>query len=73
MQVGVVPVGFETPLTYQGEPLSARIIPYFLRALAITRACGLSLETSNDAFRRTRSPIGGRAAQLPEPAWWRAG
>src|SRR5882762_2140745 len=56
--------GSGAPLIYQFEPLSATIIPYFLNARRITCIAGENPEVSNDAFRRTRMPIGGKLGLL---------
>src|SRR5881628_2711045 len=47
------------PLTYQLEPLSARIIPYVFNAWSTMRVCFGNPEMSTVDFSRTRSPIGG--------------
>ena len=52
--------GSGAPLTNQFEPLSATIIPCFFIARRITCIAGENPEISNDAFSRTRMPIGGR-------------
>src|SRR5215831_822669 len=52
--------GSGAPLIYQFDPLSATISPYFFMARRITCIAGENPETSNDAFKRTRMPIGGR-------------
>src|SRR3977135_872583 len=52
--------GSGAPLKYQFDPLSATIIPYFLKARRITCIAGENPEILNDAFRRTRMPIGGK-------------
>src|SRR5206468_7069277 len=49
------------PETYQLEPLSARIIPYVLRAWSTIRAWRGKPEMSTPALTRTRRPIGGSA------------
>ena len=51
--------GLGAPLTYQFEPLSARIIPYVFSAWSTMRACFGKPEMSTLAFSRTRRPIGG--------------
>ena len=56
--------GSLAPVMYQGEPLSARIIPYRLSASAMTRACGEKPDVSYEALRRTRRPIGGSDADV---------
>jgi hypothetical protein len=45
---------------YQLLPLSARMIPYFFIAVRITSVGPENELVANDAFRRRRSPIGGR-------------
>src|SRR6266550_2330105 len=54
--------GSGAPLKYQLEPLSATIIPNFFMARRITCIAGEKPEISNEAFNRTRMPIGGRFA-----------
>src|SRR5204862_216775 len=49
------------PVKYQPLPLSATIIPYVFMAWRIVRASAGNVEILNDAFSRTRIPIGGRA------------
>ena len=44
---------------YHEEPLSARIMPYFLRAVRITLLSLEKPEMSKLAFKRKRWPIGG--------------
>ena len=61
------------PLKYQLEPLSAKIIPYFFIARRITCIAGVKPEISNDAFKRTFIPIGGRFTLVFVLAQWRAG
>src|ERR1051326_7325108 len=55
---------FVSPLTYQFDPLSARIIPYFLSAAMIAAPSGDAPVTFTLALSRTRSPIGGRDVSL---------
>ncbi len=57
----LVQPSFVSPLTYQLEPLSARMRPYFSIAWRITFASALSPESPSVVpfFRRRRSPIGG--------------
>jgi len=65
--------GSGQPVRYQAEPLSARIIPYFLRPRRMTWAWGPKPEMSLEAFRRTRMPMGGALGSLDRPAIWVAG
>src|SRR5207249_4799526 len=52
------------PEMYQFDPLSATIIPYFLSAVNITCTGAGYPETSTEALRRTRNPIGGSAGSV---------
>ena len=61
------------PLMYQFDPLSATIIPYFFSARRITWLAGEKPEILNEAFRRTRIPIGGRLGLVLLLAKCRAG
>src|SRR5688572_18968231 len=65
--------GSRAPLMNQLDPLSARIMPYFFRALRITREWPVNPETLKSLLRRTRRPIGGKAGSVVPPAWWVAG
>src|SRR5436309_5625160 len=52
------------PLMKMALPLSARIMPYFLSAVRITRSSAGKPEMSKLAFRRRRVPIGGAFASV---------
>jgi len=56
------------PLMKIALPLSARIIPYLLRATRITRDSPVKRERSKFALRRSRSPIGGRFGSVLDDA-----
>ena len=60
--------GLGAPLTYQLEPLSARIIPYVFSAWSTIRACLGKPEMSTPAFNLTRSPIGGNDGSSDDDA-----
>ncbi len=64
---------FGTPLMYQFDPLSARMMPYRFIARRITRTGGENPLMSNDAFSRNRWPIGGTFGFVLLLAKWRAG
>src|ERR1700687_4545640 len=51
--------GSGAPETYQLEPLSATIMPYFLSAVQMTWTSAEAQEQSYEAFMRKRRPIGG--------------
>src|ERR1700693_5143343 len=61
------------PLRYQEEPLSASIMPYFLRARRITWLAAEYLEISKSARRRKRWPMGGYWAPVRDDASCLAG
>jgi hypothetical protein len=60
--------GCGDPLINQSPPLSARIIPYVLSAVHITRAGAVNALQSNQLWRRIRMPIGGRPSAPATPA-----
>src|SRR4051812_13298011 len=59
----------DSPVKYQSEPLSARMIPYFFIAIMIASAGPENGAVSNVALSRRRSPMGGSDGAAFPAAW----